>query len=281
MKLWSIQNWTTFRTQVCKFESLKTLQHDGFQTFKTNRRFFYTTSIIYSFKLMNPPNSDFGNIFKLWNLNVWRSGSLNVWRSENFESLNVWSLKVPGPGARDPTGGPSYGLHLESPYKWRVIFKLSIFQALKFLGQGPGAQLGAQAMVYPWRVVTRGESLPDFQNFKLLGQGPGPNWGPKLWSTLGESVHVENPFQTFRISFQPSKFELVFKPSSFQTFPYGQFQTSAFPKLKNLRVWETFISYPYILIYSIIAYIVNHYIYYVYGYTISVVTPIIEYITLY
>ena len=207
---------------------------------------------------------------------------LEVWKFEGLKTLKVWTFEV----WKSLGQGPGTQLGVQAMvYIWRVhtsgiIFKLSKFQALKFLGQGPGAQLGAQAMVYPWRVVTRGESLPDFQNFELLGQGPGPNWGPKLWSTLGESVHVESPFQTFRISFQPSKFELVFKPSSFQTFPYGQFQISVLPKLKNLRVWETFISYPYILIYYIIAYIVSHYICCVYSYIIPFDIPIIKYITL-
>ena len=99
--------------------------------------------------------------------------------SSNFQN-HSWAR---GPGSNwGPKLSPSYGLHSESPYKWIIIFKLSSswargpgpnwgpklwftfgrvhtsgesfskFQALRLLGQGPEAQLGAQAMVYPWRV---------------------------------------------------------------------------------------------------------------------------------
>ena len=90
-------------------------------------------------------------------------------------------------------------------WKFEVLKSLKVwtFEVWKSLGQGPGTQLGVQAMVYIWRVHTSGESFSNFQNFRLWNswaRGLGPNWGPKLWFTLGESLHVESPFQTFKIS---------------------------------------------------------------------------------
>ena len=69
--------------------------------------------------------------------NDWDLASLDF--AAPFQTLEVWkidilkrlSLKVPGPGARGPTGGPEYGLRLESLFQTLKTFSFSNFQSLR------------------------------------------------------------------------------------------------------------------------------------------------------
>ena len=129
----------------------------------------------------------------------------------NFESLkdrqfhNFESFKFEGPWARGPgrkiwfinTLGEF--IHVESP-----------FQTFELLGQGPAAQLGPLAMVYPWRFCTCGESFSNFQYFELLNF--------KLWTIYNsQTFGIFNlpSFETFKVW---TRFQ-TFKLSTLQMFP--------------------------------------------------------------
>ena len=102
---------------------------------------------------------------------IWKFELLKVRKCEAPKGLKVWSSKVPGPGARGPTGGPSYGLHLESPYTWRVFFKLSSFETPGPGARGPtgGPSYGLPLeSLYTWRVLFKLSSFQAFcQSFKV------------------------------------------------------------------------------------------------------------------
>ena len=136
MKLWRIKNWTTFRSlkvwKVWKFERLK-----------------------FESPWARGPGPN-------WGSKLWFTFGESIQVESHFQTFKISGFEIPGPGAWGPTGGPSYGLPLESRYTWRVPSRLSKFQTP---GPGPGAQLGTQARVFPWRVCTRGKSFSNFQNF--------------------------------------------------------------------------------------------------------------------
>ncbi len=102
---------------------------------------------------------------------IWKFELLKVRKCEALKGLKVWSSKVPGPWARGPTGGPSYGLHLESPYTWRVFFELSSFETPGPGARGPtgGPSYGLPLeSLYTWRVFFKLSSFQAFcQSFKV------------------------------------------------------------------------------------------------------------------
>ena len=145
---------------------------------------------------------------------------LEVWMFEGPKTLKVWTFEV----WKSLGQGPGTQLGVQAMvYIWRVhtsgeaCSNFNDFKLWNSWARGPGPNWGPKLWftVYPWRVATRGESLSDFRNFKLLGQGPGAQLGAQamgyLWRVCTRGESFLN-FQASKLSVKVSKFALVLKP---------------------------------------------------------------------